>query len=443
MTMSALLDLIPLSLASGFSTHSNVHEILAHHSSNDVLRASQYHECIGWKIPSLLSGDLYTGNITVNDPDCLVRLLFNVYLKMFGYENMGAIFQHITVDAIRDLSFIHYCRRSFSLFVAYLKNRIRTDWPSVASALLALIAGDRLLMVGAHFYQELACDFHMLGIYSAQVFSPNNDLLVANKEQGPFSDWSHVPPVVCVVMEIPPDKMHLLDDTSRVGNPIILAGILGPDLYHTFSSFQASFGKAAFQGSGVDSHVYLAQESSRQDNASPVVISFRVPTWILSNNPRDTSVFVGIQSTPETARQWASNLGLNMRLFAAKLMDTEYVHVVPLTAEGQTFLSTPSVYAGKEAPLTVSDTTTSLVIDEAGKYIKYVKIRSVISGKAKDELARVETDISVEQARQTGLNLKIGSSFIQKLETPFLVDASRSKLRVSRKSSWVEVNTVL
>ncbi|PSR99322.1 hypothetical protein PHLCEN_2v4181, partial [Hermanssonia centrifuga] len=241
-------------------------------------------------------------------------------------------------------------------------------------------------------------------------------------------------------MEIPPDKMHLLDDTSRVGNPIILAGILGPDLYHTFSSFQASFGKAAFQGSGEDSHVYLTQESSRQDNASPVVISFRVPTWILSNNPRDTSVFVGIQSTPETARQWASNLGLNMRLFAAKLMDTEYVHVVPLTAEGQTFLSTPSVYAGKEAPLTVSDTTTSLVIDEAGKSIKYVKIRSDISGKAKDELARVETDISVEQARQTGLNLKIGSSLIQKLETPFLVDASRSKLRVSRKSSWVDSN---
>ncbi|PSR83543.1 hypothetical protein PHLCEN_2v5697 [Hermanssonia centrifuga] len=438
MTMSALLDIIPLSLASGFSTCSNVHEIIAHHASSDILRANQYHERISWKIPSLLNGDPCKVDIAVDDPDCLARLLFNVYLKMFSHENMGALFQQINISALHDRSRIHYCRRSFSLFVVNLKNRITADWPRTINALLSSIAHDRQLLVGMNFYQELLCHFHMLGIYSEQIFLPNNSLLIANKAQGPFSDWSNVPPVVCVVMEIPADSMHLLDDTSEGGNPFLLAGIRGPNFYNTFASFQAGSGKVVCQGIGGNSRIYLTRESSRQDSTSPVVISFCVPTWMLSIDPRNTSVSIAVQSTPATTMQWAPKLGMEMLVYSARLMDAKSVHVVPPTAVEQSFLSTPPTYVVKDATSTPSDIT-SIIIDEAGKSIAYVKIRANIVGKAKDDLARVGTEVSVEQARQMGLDLKIGSSFIQKLEAPFPVDASRSKLRVARKSSWVEV----
>ncbi|THH01477.1 hypothetical protein EW026_g1237 [Hermanssonia centrifuga] len=435
MTMSALLDLIPLSLASGFSTQSNVHEILFL-SVND---GRQYHERINWKIPSLLNGDPYMGNIAVDDPACLARLLFNVYLKMFAHEDMGPLLQKISLHALRDRSSVHYCRGSFALFVAYLKNRIRTDWTRTIDALLSFIVCDRQLLIGSNFYQDLLCHLNMLNIYSEQPFSPNNPLRIESKAQGPFSDWSNVPPVVCVVMEIPPNNMHILDDTSEGANPVLFAGLRGPNFFNIFASFQAGFGKITCQGSGENSRIYPIEESSRQDNTSPIVISFCVPAWMLSISPRNTSVVLAVQSTPATTRQWAPKLGMEMLLFSARLMDTNSVHVVPLTGAGQSILSTPPRYITREAPCATPSNITSVIIDEAGKSIKYVKIRADIVGKAKDDLSNVKTEVSVTQACQTGLELKIGLSTAQRLEAPFPVNASRSKLRVARKSSWVEL----
>jgi hypothetical protein len=187
--------------------------------------------------------------------------------------------------------------------------------------------------------------------------------------------------------------------------------------------------------------VVFTEDLAGWTGESSMVVSFLLPSWLLTNEPNEVSIGLNVRTTPASVMTLMETLGMELNIFSAKLMDETLVHIVP----DASLVSSPKA---KESALLVQPTsrtigTTNPVIatlDQECRSVVTLSVRvDVAEAKAKSELSG-EAAVKTEQVSPCAMKLILGDSRQQEVAFPFPITGSASKLRVARKSSYIEVS---
>ncbi|KAI0090446.1 hypothetical protein BDY19DRAFT_888350 [Irpex rosettiformis] len=442
-TISVLLGVLPISFISGFATQSNVHELLGHASNGNPTRleSRQFHERLVWKLSSL-SRTSSAGHITINSLH-LARFLFSVYLKMFSYEDTMSMFRNMgDLTDILEKSTVHYSRESFAIFISLLKEKVETNWSQVVDTLLSMISSDRQLMMGLNHYQDLLCHLHSLNIHSALVFHLDDSALLKNYRVGRLRGWTLVPPTIYIVLQVPRSKMQCLDDEDMPKTPVLNAELvsMSANFHNAFTSLSVLFGTATQEGTGEESQVYLTEDPRGKHGKSSVVVVFRVPTWLLAVAPEQTSVTLGVKSTPIHST-FSQKLGLTMTIHSAPLMDTESVFVVRFlpTLQPTSKISSAGPRGSTKKTTNTAAVAPSARFDDSCSVLQTMTVHEDLVDDAGLELAKPSTKVESRPDGPCEVDVQIGSKFVRHLQYPYPVDVHKANLRIARKSGWIEM----
>ncbi|THH20277.1 hypothetical protein EW146_g1035 [Bondarzewia mesenterica] len=447
--MSILLDLIPTTFVSRFMSQSNVHEIMFYRfSSGD----SQFHQRIAWKILSLADSRSLPHAVALNptvsfDPNELGIFLFSVYLKMFSEEDMGDYLQQMFSDKsafhkrVRNGNIIHYVRASFAALLKVVKGRIPSEsWTSVMEAFFGHLNADRTLTTGSNNYQDLCCQLHILDIYSVQSIGALN--------KGRFKGWHDVPSLVCVVLVVPRHALSPLEtmDVNEVGTPPLQCEVRGAQFHCVFSSIHTVFGAITATSSDPDAELVLDEDPRAWSGISDLIVSFWMPSWILTVEPSSTHIGFGLRSTPVTARFFFSKkvLDLDLLLFKASLIDTKHIFVArrrPNFPQEMERIKAVSNLSARSTPTSRAELQTVVTMEPA-------RNRQILDFRAKveivDDHARqlLASGLPVVSEQMSPCTVKVTfGSIVITIAYPFPVDGTRIKLRIARKSHFIEAIT--
>jgi len=430
-TMSLLLDLAPINYLSNFNTRSNVEEILATKSPMDI---GQYHERITWKRPT--SGDSiitsqphHPFHIPISfEPQNLGKLLFDIHLKMFASDyNMS----HLS-DPLKVSEKVHYIRETFAAFLAIVKRRMNVDWDSTMASFFDRLKADKCPVLGMPNFQDLCTHLHLAGVYTIE------PMRTPVTKEGIFREWTRVPPTVSVILVVPRNKLRVLSDMDpdQVGSPALHVDLYGPSTYITFASLKVGFGKVVSSGTDARPEVAFESDLSSWAGTSPLIVSFPVPLYALHVDHPDTmAVALSLRMTPQTSLTFVPKLGPLLNIFTAPLMDRSQVFVAPDEPRGFDESLDKIFPADNRQHATISVTT-----DPQSRRATTLTARVNITDTPTKDILSSGAEVSSCQVSPCVMEVRIGQT-TKHLVYPLPVIGSRSKLRIARKSSYVEVFT--
>ncbi|KAG5642527.1 hypothetical protein DXG03_002600 [Asterophora parasitica] len=442
-TLSLLLGLVPVSYVSGFTSHSNMHEVLCA-MSPDAPR----HESISWKMAPIVGspGNAKVPQLLQVKPDELGKILCAIYLQMFSDESLAHLFGSLGQPR-KKLGFSHYVRASFVALIAFVKERIRTDWNIAISHMLSLLQADTTLFTGRNYYQDLCCHLHLYRAYTVGALVDGN---FGNVERGIFKNWTQIPPVVCVVLKVPRWKVKVLETISddRIGTPIIHGEVEGRTFHNFFSSIQSYFGETII--SRTDPNQLLAKEDeARWSGNSPLIVSFYVPSWILCIQPGSTTIRLSVRAGSAHCKSLYSLLGQNLHVFSADLMDETHVSIVRARPSNPQELSQISGDSAAKAnfrrdslaaPLQKS---VSVLLDNTFTTRGLTARIDYLDEASRKALRDCQSsEIQFKQTSPFSMMLSL-ASFNTELVLPYPINGSKCKSRIARISSYVEVDVNL
>jgi hypothetical protein len=432
-TISLLLNLTPISYLCGYTMRSNVHEIISYHMQE---HSRQYHERLTWKIPSQLNRAAAKSRPIALEPTQLAVLLFDIYKRMFAHEDFNDYFQTMSISSLKRQENIAYCRKSFALLVRYLIPRIHVNWDKAILGLFERIMGATTLVMGPNHYQDLLLHLHLFGIYSPENFVPKNPELYRNKDVGRFRQWTSVPPIVCVAFEVPRSQIRILEEDSTPSHPALAVHICTSTFSNYFSSIELMFGTLEVSGSGDSAIGTVIEDPLGKRGSSSVVIAAQVPAWILVQDPLRTLVQLVVISTPRLS-VLVRRLGIGLQLFNCRLSDTAKTHVL----KGRPGVQGPVslAYIPNIQPMDFMTSSSVSVILDGAAVAAFVRRVNITEAKAKAALALSSTPVTVEHISAFEAEVSIGEVHRERVAFPFSVDASKVKIRVAQRSSWVEV----
>ena len=491
-TLALLLGIIPSTFISQFTTRSNVFETLTM-----TEEARQYHERLAWKSIELgTPGPQRGADASVLQclsfvPEDLAAFLFRVYLSMFSDEDIKSRFQLLSLSPQRMLQTIqhsgilHYNRRSFALLVHFIKTRVQTDWWRTVDLFNDMVLADRQLITGQHAYQELCCQLHLLGVYTPEWISIS--ALHRFRSEYPrgtaalFRDWtpSSIPQVVTLVLVVPRDAVARLEpDFLEVGTPVLQCDMHDGPRQNWFAVTSATFGSLRISGTG-EHRIGVVVEGSANANTdtsvpetrplwrsgAPLVITFSILSSSVidfAQNPRAT---VGLALRPSMAvtAKFAERLGFNLTVFRTQLRDTNRVFVLARAPVVGTTESTSTDGLGhwQENPFAElspmqSDSNPGLThgtsadvrvqMNDALSAVDSFTVRINVSDPgARVVLADRQTIPTVDPSSGSPQSLdafvRVGTHTFP-VHFPLPVDVPRAKLRVARRSSYIEVSDI-
>ncbi|CAA7259325.1 unnamed protein product [Cyclocybe aegerita] len=331
-TLSLLLGVAPICHLSHFTTQSNKHLLLAGH-----VLGRQFQECLSWKMPwSALPGpisgieQLQPSMLACADPRRLAQFLFNLYLKMFTdedqFENMKQIGNS---SRLRTMNHRSYIRTSFVSLLQIIQPRVDANWNEVMRHFLELVRFDHTLLIGAHSYQELACHLHLRNILALDVLHPDWSRVVKSPSNR-FRNWKgDVPPVVCVVLKVPRQSLKALEDIddSEIGTPPLQCESSDNNFHNIHSSIRPIFGMLDVTQVNGELQAILTEDPQGWNGNSPLLVSFYMPSWLLTIAPKTTKIGLHLRNTPATLA-FMPKLGMSLAIFSAYLADEDHVHIL-------------------------------------------------------------------------------------------------------------------
>ncbi|KAF7425963.1 hypothetical protein PC9H_008325 [Pleurotus ostreatus] len=424
-TMSLLLGISPLGTVSGLTTYSNRHEMMfLTASSGDP---SQFHERAAWR-RTAISSDTQSYTLGISVPH-LATLLFHVYQNMFVGENHATIFARMSLSPMRS-DRVRYVRGSFAALLRVIQARFAiSTWNSAVTLLLDKIVRDRDILMGMNFFQDLYCNLHFHGVYIPPEASPN---YLATQVDGLelFRGWSARPSIMSIVIQVPRHKLKPLEE-SEYQTPVLYCDTYGGHNNTSnavFSSVKAAFGKLDIEGSGENKVLLVHKDPLGLQGTSDFIVWFRVPTaLVLGVLPLLRKVCLTVRSEPATI-SLVPQLGLALHLFSTAIDDGDHVHI----AKGAV------LYPGK--PQDIPKPIFHLQIEERNKVpvIKSISTRvDIIQDAARSSLL-AGAQVSTTQVDPTTTSLQF-TSFSSRIYWPLVIDNTASKVRIARKSAWIEV----
>ncbi|KAL4077707.1 hypothetical protein J3A83DRAFT_4475246 [Scleroderma citrinum] len=433
-TISLLLGVVPSAYFARFTTRPDIPETL------------QYHQRLAWKP----IGHGHATRHPRNEPirfaaDQLAGSLFEIYLKMFSDENMSKLFAMMNLPKvgmlrkIQSSGIIHHTRRSFVLLLAHIRKRVQCDWDKVICLLEDLIQRDRVLITGSNFFQEMLGQLRLTGFTLSSLSPAYMRELHAQVNPPIFREWRMVPEVVTVVLVVP---RHIITEVqselSDVGTPNLQCEVRVGIAHNAFACISASFGKLEVSGRGRDKTAIIIEDSTGAHGTSPMIISFAILAVFLIPTSGGT-VGLAVRSSLSTV-SLVKKFGLGLSLFHAPLVDERYVHIL---SKAPTTNNTVADGANQPIPHGRPDGMVEHHPILVGMDASNTRVQSFTAHITITDVAEQVTLAGGCIVRTTQLSANQVTLHVEKhqhiVEFPLPVNIGSAKLRVARKSKYVEI----
>ncbi|KAG8706314.1 hypothetical protein FRC08_001136 [Ceratobasidium sp. 394] len=418
-TVATLLGLAPLDYLSGFTTSSNVHEIL-HGVSRRLERRT-------WVDPT--GGDWHTdpsrGAVAFEGEE-LVRLLFDIYSKILvNGQDVPTLMNQPKLSLFQMRQSCQHQPESVAIFFQLVKRRIHLktgSWDTVVKNFLEVVDNNPLgRALEPERFQELCLQLHLHGIYTADSLKPD----WRARFQGPladvFKDWQNIPPVLCVVLTVPGKRVRsILGKDASPSSALTLQGTLraGGTLGHASSSIRCTWSTcSADSGPG---RMVLVEDPRGADGESNLVVSFWVPSHLLAYKTK--TVGFGLISSPDAIGTFSRKLPETMEIFNTRLDDREHVKI----------LSYRPVLVLEDQPTTQPNVIRFPDPASSNDHIQ------VLANVGEKQALLAGADPSVVQVSPCSMKLSVGHSE-HIVSYPYPILGSGRKVRVARKSHYIEI----
>ncbi|KAJ8087172.1 hypothetical protein PM082_006000 [Marasmius tenuissimus] len=420
-SLSLLLGITPVPYSSGFKTETPAQGLYERHSV-------QPHTTIQWRLSSCASAEgMDLGKLTFT-PAEIARTLFRFYLQLFSAHESSNMLA-------RTMEFPNYTRATFVQLLELVKRRVHTGWEDICSRIIDSIETDRELLVGLHYYQELCLHLFVKRIYFMPSWAGNPP-----KDVFPFEGWPQVPPVVVVILQIPRHEIAVLEHMpeQELGTPPLYCciegdGSIGNFWQNSFMSVQFAFGSVDRE-SPTGGSVELHEDQRGWKGKSDLIMVVKAPTWMLSLTPDRTFVGLNVLSVPATA-ELAHKLGLMMSVYKARLSDPKRVFVCP-RYPGMNVSPPGTRSRSITTPVTTPGATVSLF--EPSKKSSVLTVRANCDDDETCSRLSQGAEVTMAQVSPSEIRVDIGDAR-RYLRFPAFVDGDRARLRIARKSAYVEI----
>ncbi|PCH40852.1 hypothetical protein WOLCODRAFT_117801 [Wolfiporia cocos MD-104 SS10] len=451
--MSLLTGLCPVDYLSGFSSRSNTHELVLHtviqKMSSSQPKSLQFHQVTTWKPPSCGDATAPQARLSLRPPvfelSQLGTFLYDTYHQLFDEQDaipVGTVDQSIFLRAFAVSNLFHYIRESFVLLLKLVLDRLQLShdqWLVVMSRFVSLCNEDRSRSLESGNRQDLFSQLYYHGVCTMP-------FLKTEAKIGRLSSWKVVPILVRIILVVPREKLSILQGSAEKvgGTPLLQCVIKGKQMHSKFSSVNAAFGRVTSRGTKSDPRVAFEEDPEGLNGTSSLVVSFTAATINITERepPENLRVCLVLYSTP-SATLLAPEFGLDLIIFGAKLMDESFVHVLPEQPSPSNTSYVEPVPRGVHSDVngTHAIGTASPVSVELDEQCEMVSLFTSRISIENDEIKRAFTareNPSISQVSPCVMRLTF-NSHSQDVLFPFPVIGSQSRLRLARKSLYIEV----
>ncbi|KAI0739277.1 hypothetical protein C8Q80DRAFT_1222392 [Daedaleopsis nitida] len=436
-TVALILDIAPVDALSGFTTRCDTHETLTwkRPGSCDVALASQHR---------------YHPTRMVFDVGQLARLMCNVYSHLFADDDISRFVN--TKNNNMELALLRSARNAFSrelfvIFLHFLRHRLQVpvaEWSEIMGCFLNLhLEATSLSLLDIVSHRDLQTQLFLHQVYRCPDFDKTPKL----------SLWHSIPSLVRVYLTIPQSRLTVFPTIiEKVGAPWLQCVLRSPQDglgEHIFQSVHVAYGQVVREHpSSSDSAVYFQEDLRGDSGDSPLVAWFVVPGRLLTDVKDPNSVIVGltVRMNPHHLDALLPILGPSLIIFSTPLEDRQHVHLCPEQPS-----STPLAHFGNSSLCrSQSDETRRPLeprkspgdLDVIGQLGRPLRVELDPDCKRVTLLtARIEVeDGQAKSAFANGATPSIvQTSACVDLAFPLPVIGSQRKVRLARKSSYIEV----
>ncbi|PIL27077.1 hypothetical protein GSI_10216 [Ganoderma sinense ZZ0214-1] len=469
--VAVLMDLAPVDVLSGFTSKCNTHELIITYVSSKHKNA--LHQKFTWKRPR--SGDSLAycdggSRLRVSfRTHQLASVLYNVYLDMFRIEDpklAETLQRALSSPRSNDILertlvsgwMVGPSREAFVVFLCFVHACLRISeeqWSDIVRSFLEM-RKDTHSDFDTLRDSEIRAQLYRYGLYTAPGLDHPNSPSTTAAEPGRLSHWLSIPPLMRIFFTVPHAEFAKLEralvaakvPTSVWLHCVIEAGLTPERESHFFHSLNVAYGTLVDTGTAAKPVLSFREDRDGHKNGADLVLSFVVPSYILTKPPAGTAIIkLVVRSEPITAPFLIPALGRTMCVFSVNLEDTDRVHLLPEEPlHPRPLLSRPSSPArmgtggggvvslgpiGHQLPVHVE-------VDSAGKKIESLTARlEITDASAKAAFAEGIMPI-VSQCSPCTVQVVLGGR-THTLAYPVPIVGSRRKLRLARKSSYIEV----
>ncbi|KAM5543897.1 hypothetical protein V8D89_002514 [Ganoderma adspersum] len=465
--VAVLMDLAPVDVLSGFTTRSNTHELLITYlrsKDRDV-----HHQRFTWKRPSSGDPSAYPDGGThphiLFNTHQLAKLLHNIYLDVFRIEDPQAMLtlrralgsKGTNDEATRALLHgVIVCpsREGFVAFLGFVRTSLsisEEQWSDVMRSFLDVRAENQP-HVDKLRDSDVHAQLYRYGLYTVPGLDHSHPSSPSpTTEPRRLSHWRSIPPLIRIFFTVPRNEFAKLERAvvaEKVATNVWLLCLLdiGPEHeLHCFQSLDAAYGTLIDTGTLAEPDLSFLEDPDGHKNGADVVFSFVVPSRVLTEPSTGTAIIIRlmVRTDPNTVLLVPA-LGPYLCVFSVHVEDADCVHLLP---EQPLPLPNPSrppplqtalvpgpdevVSIGRQSPVHVElDSERRQVASLTAKLeIMDVAVQAAFAGGAIP---------SIRQCSPCAVEVVLGGR-TQTLAYPVPIVGSQRKLRLARKSSYIEV----
>jgi len=245
---------------------------------------------------------------------------------------------------------------------------------------------------------------------------------------------------------VPREKVAAVGAINNIGTPPMNCYVRGTFTSNIFSAVHVAFGRVIPMGTSSRPWVRFEEDHDGWKGSSPLVASFIMPSAVLTllEPPQNLFVSLAFRSTPASTTQLFPLLGPSLSIYEAPLMDIAHVHILP----------EPTLPSANSGSIPMVDTPGRQVLTDIGKcdlplvefdddcaLIKTFTARISVEDQASKTLFQSGASPQIVQISPCIMRLTLGKQ-MQDAAFPFPVVGSQNKLRLARKSLYIEVRKI-
>ncbi|XP_018895705.2 uncharacterized protein [Bemisia tabaci] len=382
----------------------------------------------------------------------LAKLLIRIHNSMFKSDELLLPADYSNqaewkVDSCK-LMFRPYTRASFAFLLSVLKNRVISDWDACLKEMYdGLYSANGRFSTKVQFKQELALNMKLFGVDTSLLSKPNPEDINQTIFASIARQSKDLPDQVCVTLRVPRKDLAVLEKSSS-SHPLVI-NICGVDEHgeehrQSFSCVQIMFGKRQQKTEAGISYPFFEEDSAMLSGSSDMYASVLVPTsyltLLLKSKKITPLVECGLKYSSATFLEFAEILGLSLHFSFSQLTSgrVSITRFMPGMPDLPNFIST-----GSQMDMATSDATVAHFSDDGLKLNVLVKRITLESEAAKTTLADISSEVKIKFKSPWIAIVSIAKDFDFQLEFPVPMSALNPKLKIARKSSYIEVEASL
>ena len=415
-TISLVFDLLPTTYLSRMTTRSDRGGVLVSRTLDEAI--GQYYERLVWKRPSAVDSAVISTQLNRPllsfDVSQLAKFLLHLYLEMFALDDPKPASHASTLP--------RYTRESFVLFLRILRSVADVEWQPLMDRFYDLLDADTSLLMGSNYYQDLWCQLYRYQLYTVSIIGR------PLRPEGVFASWKTVPPVVTIFLVVPRRSLTFLESVgdAQPEPPVLQCDLKSSSVHNVYPSITTAFG--ALERATKDGNPWVVWEEDTLGfiGNSPLIVSFNAPAWTLNQT---LTISLSLRATPHTI-PWTRKFGIGLHLFLTNITNTSHVFIVPdhpILPQRRRLLQRST-----------SQQRVGVHLDRECRKISTLTTRINLSVTKEKETLLKGSAVTSSQPSSCTMRVMFGGIQRDTL-FPFPIAGSRSKLRIARKSSYLEV----